>query len=169
MISVKRLILITTLILAPLAAAAVESESDEPVYIESNTATYNEATGESVYVGDVIVTQGGMTMWSEKLTIYMTEQEIEKIVAVGKPVKFKQDDPDGKEAMNGHSLIMEYYMNSDTVVLLKEAVVNQVGNVYASERIEYDRKNLLIKAGTPNSAKERVHVVLKPKKAAGAQ
>ena len=140
-----------------------EQDNSAPIYIEADTVVYNETTGESVYDGDVIVSKGGLTQWSDKLTVTMTEEELEKVVATGNPVRFIQKTDEGEEAMKGHAQITEYYVQTDLIVLLDKAVVHQEGNTYASDRIEYDRKSLLIKAGKPNSGSQRVHVTIKPK------
>jgi len=145
---------------------APEEEGGAPIYIEADTVVYNEATGESVYEGGVIVSKGGLTQWSDKLTVTMTEEELDKVVANGDPVRFIQKDAEGVEAMKGHAQITEYYVQTDLVVLLDKAIVHQEGNTYASDRIEYDRKNLLIKAGKANSGSQRVHVTIKPKRQA---
>jgi lipopolysaccharide export system protein LptA len=156
-------LLLINLAIIGMPGLAAETDSDEPVYIEANSATYNDSTGESVYIGDVIVTQGRMRMTSDKLVIHMTDKQVEKIVATGNPVRFKQEETEDKEEVRGKAQQAEYYVNEDRLLLLDKAVVWQGGNTYASDRIEYDRKNMLVKAGKPSSGSQRVHVTLNPK------
>lgn len=142
---------------------AADNDSDEPVYIEANSATYNDKTGESVYIGDVIVTQGRMRLNSDKLVVHMINKSVDKIVATGNPVRFRQEGIEGKEEVKGKAQQAEYYVDDDRLVLIDDAIVWQGGNTYASDRIQYDRKNMLVTAGKPSSGSQRVHVTLNPK------
>jgi len=160
---ISRYLVLIILAFIGIPGFAAETDADEPVYIEANSATYNDSTGESVYTGDVIVTQGRMRLTSDKLVIHMTDKQVEKIVATGNPVRFRQDEAENKEEVKGKAQRAEYFVNEDRLLLLDKAVVWQGGNTYASDRIEYDRKNMLVKAGKPSSGSQRVHVTLNPK------
>jgi len=160
---INRYLLLISLSAIGMPGLAAETDSDEPVYIEANSAIYNDSTGESVYVGDVIVTQGRMRLTSDKLVIHMVDKQVEKIVATGNPVRFRQEKTEDKDEVRGKAQQAEYFVNEDRLILLDKAIVWQEGNTYASDRIEYDRKNMLVKAGKPSSGSQRVHVTLKPK------
>ena len=143
---------------------AVESDTSEPVTIESNSGFYDDKKGVSIYTGKVIIIQGSMRMDADKVVVYMEKnRKIQKLVATGKPVKFQQTPEAGKEDVHGDALTAEYFPETKLLILIQEAVVWQGKNSTASERIEYDRISEVVKAGDSKSANKRVHVILQPK------
>jgi len=145
------------------AAVALESDSEQPVYIDSNTATYNDKTGTSVYTGNVETTQGSLHIKSDKLVVYMKAGDVDKMVFTGKPAKFRQLPGEGKDEIHGEGLTGEYYPDKNKLILIEKAVVSQGTSRSASRLIVYDSKNSLIKAGEKSSDSKRVHSVFKAK------
>lgn len=144
-------------------AWSLESDSSQPIYIEADGATYDDKTGVSVYTGQVEVTQGSMLLNSDKLVVYTKDRKPYKFVATGEPVTFKQTPKPGAEDVHGRALTAEYYTDTELLVMIEKAVVWQGKDTYASERIEYDRKNAIVKAGQASSRGKRVHITLHPK------
>ncbi len=140
-----------------------EDDNQQPIYIDSNTASFDEKTSIGVYTGNVIYRQGTLTVNSDVMTFYMKDGQITKITVTGKPATFKQTQGPGKEDINGHSLIGEYYPSTAKLFLIKEAVVSQGGNKSSSDLIIYDTKNSVIKAGDTTTATKRVRTVFEPK------
>ncbi len=145
------------------AARALESDSEKPVYIEANSAFYDEKTDQSTYTGKVVLIQGSLRVESDKLIAYSPGGEVKKVVAMGNPVRFWQK-PEPDEEIHGTAKKAEYYLDREVIVLIGNAVVWQNGNKYASDRIEYDQIKGTIKAGEPTSDTKRVKIILKPKK-----
>ena len=162
MFSIKVMTLTLLLAASPLALA-LKSDSDQPVTIDSNTATYNDKKGISTYTGNVITIQGSLHIKSDKLVVFLTEGHIDKMVFTGKPTSFRQRPNIGKEEIFGEGLTGEYYPDKDKLILIKNAVVSQGNNRSASELITYDSKNSVIKAGEHTSDSKRVHSIFKPK------
>ncbi len=142
---------------------ALESDKDQPITIDSNSATYDEKEGVSIYQGNVVAVQGSMRMESDKLVVYIVSGAINKLVSTGNPVKFKQLPQVGKEEIKGRSLIAEYYPEQALLVLMKEAVVWQGANQSSSELIRYDSRNGVVKAGENETDNKRVHATFQPK------
>ncbi len=145
-------------------AMALESDSEQPITIDSNTATYNDKAQTSVYIGKVVTIQGTLRVDSDKLVVYLKNGAIDKLVFTGKPAKFEQLPEEGKDKIKGEALTGEYYPDKNLLILKKQAIVWQGGNKSSSELIRYDSKNALIKAGERSSASKRVHSVFKPQK-----
>lgn len=144
-------------------ALSLESDSEKPVYIEANSAFYDEKADQSTYTGKVILIQGSLRVEADKLVAYSPEGEVKKVVAFGNPVRFWQK-PEPDEEIHGTAKKAEYYLDREVIVLTGKAVVWQNGNKYASDRIEYDQIKGIIKAGEPTSDTKRVKIILKPKK-----
>lgn len=142
---------------------ALESDSDQPITIDSNTATYDDVTATSTYTGNVISIQGSIRVNSDKLVVYFVEGDAEKMVFTGNRAKFKQTPSEGAEDITGEALTGEYYPKKNLLVLIEEATVWQGNATYSSKLIEYDSKHSVVKAGDKSSDAKRVHVLLKPK------
>ncbi|MDD2724073.1 MAG: lipopolysaccharide transport periplasmic protein LptA [Methylovulum sp.] len=142
---------------------ALESDADQPISIDSNTATYDDATETSTYTGNVISIQGSIRVNSDKLVVYLKNGEVDKLIFTGNRAKFKQTPNAGAEDIIGEALLGEYYPKKNLLVLQNKAVVTQGNATYSSNLIEYDIKSSLVKAGEKSSDTKRVHVILKPK------
>lgn len=141
---------------------ALKSDAEQPVVIDSNAATFDDKNATSIYTGNVVATQGSLEVKSDKLVVYLKDGLVDKMVATGKPARFKQM-PDSGGEITGKALTGEYYPEQSLLILIKEAVVWQDGNTYASELIRYDSKNAVVKAGEQASDAKRVRVILKSK------
>lgn len=164
--SVKRLLLTILAAVAPLAAA-LDSDSQQPMYIEANSATYDEAKGETVYTGNVKTTQGSLEVYSDQMIVYQKQGKTEKIVATGNPVRLKQRPEGAKEDMRGTSQRAEYFPETGLLILLDNALVWQgeqadSSDRVSSDRIEYDSRRSVMKAGQPVGGGKRVHVTIQP-------
>jgi lipopolysaccharide export system protein LptA len=142
---------------------ALESDSEQPITIDSNTATYDDATATSTYTGNVISVQGSIHVNSDKLVVYFVDGDAEKLVFTGKKAKFKQTPSEGSEDITGEAFTGEFYPKKNLLVLKEDATVWQGNATYSSNLIEYDIKTSLVKAGEKSSDDKRVHVILKPK------
>lgn len=145
------------------AAFALESDSEQPVYIESDSAVYDENAQVSTYTGNVTATQGSIKIDGDKLVVYLKDGDIIKLVSTGRPSKFEQLPGEGKDKMYGEGLINEFYPDKNLLIFMKQASVWQGEAKQSSEYIEYDTKNSLLKAGEKKSDGMRVHSVIKPK------
>ncbi|WP_394754693.1 lipopolysaccharide transport periplasmic protein LptA [Crenothrix sp.] len=142
---------------------ALETDSDQPITIDSNTATYDDKTATSIYTGNVISIQGSIHVNSDKLVVYFKDGDAEKLVFTGNRAKFRQTPNVGSKDITGEALTGEYYPKKNLLVLIDEATVWQGTGAYSSKIIEYDSKNAVVKAGEKSSDSKRVHVVLQPK------
>ena len=145
------------------SALALESDSSQPIFIDSNSAAFDEKQQTSTYTGNVNAVQGSIRIDAEKLVVYMKDGNIIKLVATGSPSKFKQLPAEGKEVIFGEGLINEFYPDKNLLIFMKNASVWQGDAKQSSEYIEYDTKNSLLKAGEASPQGNRVHSVIKPK------
>jgi len=161
----KQVLLCCTLLLGihSSLAMALESDSDQPITIDSNTATYDDKTSISTYTGNVISVQGSIRVNSDKLVVYFVDGDAEKLVFTGNPARFKQTPSEGAEDITAKALTGEYYPKKNLLILIDEATVWQGNGTYESKLIEYDSKNSVVRAGEKSSDSKRVRVILKPK------
>jgi lipopolysaccharide export system protein LptA len=143
---------------------ALESDADQPITIDSNSAIYDEKNSLSTYYGNVISVQGSLRVKSSKLVAHLRDGDVDKLVWTGKPARFKQTPEGDKEEINGNALTLKYYPDKALFVLIKDAVVIQGTSTYKSDLIKYDTRNSVVRAGDRNTDNKRVRVILKPKK-----
>jgi lipopolysaccharide export system protein LptA len=150
--------LLFTLLTVSVTAAALEGDSNDPVYIDANSATYDEKKGEAIYIGNVQAVQGSMTVNSDQMNVLLQQGKVNKIIATGNPVRIKQTQKAAASTINSTSQKAEYYPNEYRLVLIDKAVVVQGGNTYTSDLIEYDTRNAIVTAGQKSTGSKRVHV-----------
>lgn len=151
------------LLLSARLASGLETDSEQPVYIDSDNAVYDEKAETSTYTGNVVAKQGSIRIDADKLVVYMKNGDITKLVATGKPSKFEQLPAVGKEKMYGEGLVNEFYPDKNLLIFMQNASVWQGDAKQSSDHIEYDTKNSLLKAGQGQTDGKRVHSVIKPK------
>lgn len=159
----NNLLLASCLLLFSTASLALESDKDQPITIDSNTATYDDATETSIYTGNVISIQGSLRVESDKLVVYFKDGDADKLVFTGNKARFKQTPSEGGKDITGESMTGEYYPKKNLLVLIEKATVWQGNGTYSSELIEYDSRNSVVKAGETASDAKRVHVTIQPK------
>jgi len=151
-----------TLLSSPLWALSTDKE--QPLEVEADNFHLDEAKQTTIYSGNVIITQGTMELLADKVTMYSLEGKTEKMIAIGKIVKFKQQ-PDGDQGIiHGEAKRFEYLVNKDVLVLTNKATLLQDGNTFASDRIVYDSKRSIVKAGDQKTGAKRVKIILQPAK-----
>lgn len=153
-----------SLVLCSSGVFALESDSEQPMVIDSDAATYDDVTALSTYTGHVISVQGSIRVLSDKLVVHFIDGEAEKLVFTGAPAKFKQTPSEGAQDITGEALTGEFYPKKNLLILIDKATVWQGTGAYTSDLIEYDTKTSLVKAGEKSTDNKRVHVVLQPSK-----
>ena len=76
------------MILLSCNAVALETDAEQPITIDSNTATYDDLSATSTYIGNVVSIQGSIVVHSDKLVVYFFNCDAEKLVFTGKKAKF---------------------------------------------------------------------------------
>ena len=166
--SVNRLFLLAMLVFINVPVLALDTDSKQPMYIESDSATYDEGKGMTEYRGNVKYSQGSIESLSDKMIVYQKDGKTERVESFGKPTRIKQTPELGKPDWHGIGLRSEYFPDTGVLILHEKALAWQgdnpeTGNRVSSERIQYDSKNSVMKAGTM-SGHDRVKVILPPEK-----
>lgn len=152
------------LLLWLLPGLALESDSQQPIYMEADGVEIDDGTGISVYEGNVVVTQGSIRMTADRVTVSRKPNGADHIVAIGSPTTFRQQLEGEQKLIEGRSKRAEYDTDSAVVILIGDAVVVQGKDSFASDRIVYDRTRGQVRAGAKAKGKQRVRVTIQPKK-----
>ena len=162
-------ILAVILALAWLAArpvGALSGDDQKPIEIEADNVELDETQSTSVYVGNVQVDQGSMRILADHVTVYHHEdRRIKFIIALGQPVRYKQQLDDQQGEMRARAARMDYDADKDELILTGDAVVTQGEDRLASERIIYDRARERMRAGGSG----RVRITITPEEASAGE
>ena len=159
----KIFLLCTCLLLSSVLIAA--DEQGEPIYIEADSLDIDDSKGVSTYSGNVHFRQGTAKLWADALVIYSPQhQDVERLIASGKPARFEQTGIEDKEDVSGQAKRIEYHAKESLVVLDGDAQLQQGENQFAGSRIEYDADKKVVRAGKLVSGdKGRVVITLQPR------
>lgn len=146
-------VLLTTLASAPFA---LESDREQPIELVADSVDIDEAKNISIYRGDVDLRQGSIRLLADVVTVQHVERKPAKIIAEGRPVKFRQQSERGP--VNGEAKQVEYEVASENLVLIGDAVLVQGKDTMRSDRIVYDRVRAVVKAGAAANGKQRVRI-----------
>ena len=149
-------LLVLPLLLAAMAVPALESDKDQPIELAADSVDIDESKGRSIYRGDVDLRQGTMRVLADVVTVHQAKRRPTKIIAEGKPVKFRQQSEKGP--VKGEAKRVEYEVDSENLVMIGNAVLIQGGDSMRSDRIVYDRIRSVVKAGAAAKGKQRVRI-----------
>jgi len=155
--------LTVALSLVSMTAAGLESDEEQPIYLEADNAELDELKAISIYTGNVFVQQGTLQIRADQVTIHHREdRQPEIIIAVGTPATYQQQIEGEEQGIRAEALRMEYVTAKDEITLIERAIVYQGEDTFRNDRIVYDRANARVKAGTSVQGKERVKILIHP-------
>jgi len=157
-------ILFFTLALFTSPLWALSSDKTKPVEVEADSFHLDDAKEVTIYSGNVIIIQGSMEILADEITVHGARGTTNKVVAVGNPVKFKQQPDGNQNLIRGEAKRFEYRVTRDILILTNNATLWQGGNTFSSNQIVYDSKRSIVKAGDKRSGSKRVKITLKPSK-----
>lgn len=159
------IILLATLALSFQQANALPSDRNQSLNIQSDFAESDEVKETTTYSGSVIMERGSMKIVAEKVVIHRRDDKITRVVATGFPARYSQVPRINQEPVNASANVIEYKISKDMLYLIDEASLDQEGSSLSGDRIEYDVKQSVVKAGSNRKAanKKRVKMVIPPK------
>ena len=158
----RNALLALVMCLGPGSAWALSSDKDQPVLVEADSADIDDAKNISVYSGNVEIQQGSLRILADKVTVYHEERTPQRIVAEGQPVKYRQLLDGQEQEVKARALRMEYDVDGDELLLIEQAELRQGRDSFRSDRIVYDRKQAVVKAGASAKGQDRVRVIFNP-------
>ena len=161
--SSRNLALLLLLILTTGLVQALPDDRDQPIHISADKALRDEKQGFTIYSGNVEMEQGSMRLEADKLTIYHLTDDVEKIVAEGRPAKMQQQPELDKAVVHAHADVIEFFRSEDRVHLQTNARIEQDGAVVSGDSIDYFIAEELVKADSDQAVEgNRVNVVIPP-------
>lgn len=144
---------------------ALESDRDQPVEIESDSAEFDELAGLTTYRGSVHLVQGSIELRAEQIQLRTENDEIVELIATGTPALYEQLPDPESEKLYAQSNRIRYRLDQDLIELSGNASLSQQGTTLSGGTILYDVRQHILKAssdGETQNTTERVRVVLPP-------
>jgi lipopolysaccharide export system protein LptA len=161
--SSRNLALLLLLILTTGLVQALPDDRDQPIHISADKALRDEKQGFTIYSGNVHMEQGSMRLEADKLTIYHLTDEVDRVVAEGRPAKMQQQPELDKAVVHAHADVIEFFRSEDRVHLQTNARIEQDGAVVSGDSIDYFIAEQLVKADSDQAVDgNRVNVVIPP-------
>jgi lipopolysaccharide export system protein LptA len=159
-------------IVATSPAWAERADRDKPVHLEADRATVQDANKLATFMGNVVLTQGTLTIRADKMTVKEDANGFQYATAFGNLASFRQKRDGMDEYVEGWSERMEYDGKADKVQLFKKARLRRGHDEVHGEYISYDAVNEFFQVngsgeGSTNTQAQsegRVRAVIQPKR-----
>jgi len=169
-------LLLLTLLLAGGPALAEKADRSKPVNIEADSVTVDDLRKVSVYLGNVVLVQGTMTLHADRIEVHQDAAGFNSATAYGKPVSFRQKRDGVDEYIEGYADRMQYDGKPGTLQLFDNAHLKRGADELRGSYISYNANTEFFEvkggnntAGSPSGRKGRVSAVIQPKPAKAGQ
>jgi lipopolysaccharide export system protein LptA len=170
------LLLLIPLLLTGAPALAEKADRSKPVNIEADSVTVDDLHKVSIYLGNVVLVQGTMTLHADKVEVHQDAEGFNSATAYGNPVSFRQKRDGVDEYIEGFSERMQYDGKPGTLQLFDDAHLKRGADELRGSYISYNANTEFfeVKGGSNTSAspagrKGRVSAVIQPKPAKPGQ
>lgn len=149
--------------LAVSPADALDSDQDQPMFIEADAVEFDESKLQSWYIGNVDVQQGSLRILADEIRVEHREDRQPRIItAIGDPARYRQLPEGETEPVLGRAQRMVYNAERDEITFIERAVLTQGQDRFANDRIVYNRATARVTAGTSAQGRERVRITITP-------
>jgi len=152
---------------------AEQADRDKPVSIEADRLTVDDIKKESVFEGNVTVSQGTLMLKADKVVVRQDGGGFNYAYAYGKPAHFRQKRDESDEYVEGQGERLEYDGKADKMHVYTNAEIHKGADEVKGDYITYDATNgfYQVMGGpsvtTPLNPKGRVRATIQPPKKAG--
>ena len=146
--------------LAATAAMAREDDRRQPATIAADRAEIDRASGESLYIGDVVFEQGTLRLTGDRVAVVTREGVIERAEAQGEPARIRQENDIG-QMVRAHGRTIDYDAAEGLVVLTGDAELQREGERFAAGKIRYWPESGRVE-GNRGDDGERVQIRIEP-------
>jgi lipopolysaccharide export system protein LptA len=152
--SLARLVAAAALALAAtLPAHAQRDDKKQPINYSADTGDVNYQTKIGNLAGNVIITQGTMTIRADRIKFRQNADNSVSATAYGNPITFRQKREGTDEYFEGYAQRAEYDGEKELLELFDRALLKRGQDEIRSNYISYNTKTELFRAeGRPDSA-----------------
>ncbi|MFN0039831.1 MAG: lipopolysaccharide transport periplasmic protein LptA [Burkholderiales bacterium] len=154
----------------PTFAQAERADRDKPVNLEADRVDLDDARKEALFVGNVTLTQGTMSIKADQITVKQDAEGFQYGIALGKPAHFRQKREGLDEYVEGFSERLEYDGRAEKIQLFTNARIQRGADEIRGDYISYNALTELFQVigsgpggKTSGNSTGRVRVILQPK------
>jgi lipopolysaccharide export system protein LptA len=165
-----RALMVAGLLALPQTALAEKSDKDKPVNIEADRLTMDDMKKESIFEGNVTVTQGTLTLKADKVVVKQDASGFNYAFAYGKPAHFRQKREGYDEYIEGHAERLEYDGKADKMQMFTAAEIRKGSDQVQGDYISYNAVTEFYQViggpsvSTAGNPKGRVRATIQPPK-----
>jgi lipopolysaccharide export system protein LptA len=119
-------------------AAAEKSDRNKPVNVEADKLTIDDNKKESIFEGNVTLTQGTLMLKADRVVVKQDAQGFNYGFAYGKPAYFRQKREGYDEYIEGYSERLEYDGRKDKMQMFTNAEIRKGTDEVKGDYISYD-------------------------------
>ena len=148
---------------------AERADRNQPVKLEAEQVSIDDAKQISTFTGNVLLTQGTLTIRGDKLVVKQNQEGLQHSTATGQLASFRQKRDGVDEYVEGYGQRIEYDSANTTMELRGQARIKRGLDEVSSEYITYNSTTEIFKAdslseSTPGGKRKgRVRVIIQPK------
>lgn len=142
------------------------SDRTKPIHLEADRVSIDDIHHVSVFTGNVLLTQGTMSISGEQITVVQNKQGIERGTATGHPAEFRQKREGSQEYVEAYGERIDYDVVGNVVNIYGQAHIKRGQDHVRGDHIVYDlRAEAFQVTGAPTAAPgkgQRVTVEIQP-------
>lgn len=160
--------LAVTLFLWAPSGFAEPADRDQPINLEADSVTVDDARQISTFTGSVRLSQGSLLILGDTIIVTQNKRGSMHIEAHGKTASFRQKREAAEGYVEGYGERIEYDTTSEILLLDVRARLKRDRDEVTGEHITYNAKTDLFQVnagetGTDTAPQQRVRVILQPK------
>ena len=152
--------LLSLVLVAPLYA--LQSDREQAVYVEADSADLDEANGVGIYRGNVLIKQGTMEIRGDEVTIKTRDNKFSSLTSIGAPAKFQQQLELNQSPVLGDAKNIHYSVVDGILTLRNQAKLTRDGDEFTGNYLRYDTVNGKVKARRADDGSERIKIIIQP-------
>ena len=164
-----KLTLLVILLFTTNVVHAEKADREKPINIEAQIGEFDDKTQVARFSGNVILTQGTLSLKADDLEIQQVEGTFNKGIATGNPSRFKQKRDGYNDYIEGEADRIIYESATETLRMYGNAKLLRDGDVVIGNFIKYNAGSELfeVKGGELEEARRneagRVRITIHPK------
>ena len=150
------------------SAFGLDSDRDQPIKIQADTAMVNDTDGSSVYRGNVIITQGTLEVRADEVEISTADSVVIQIIAKTDKgssmlAHYQQQTNAEKDMVIADARKITYLVQEKRLHLSGSARFQQINNVFTGELLYYDIGKGIVSLNSGGGS-GRVNITINPRK-----
>lgn len=158
----SRSLFFCTCLVLPVLAVALPEDRDQPIQLESDSASFDQRSGISEYNGNVEVSQGTMYLAADNAKVYFDDNgTFQRMEATGNPTRFRYKPNHNEPQIDGTGAKIEYNVIKAEVVVSGGAKFTKGKDQFSGNQIVYDLTTDVVSA---KRGEKRVKFIIHPQK-----